>query len=357
LIRTIDFSLLAPEAKIDLQLLTLVGEGSIATVGTQNGEPRLWLLSVNGFILRVVPLKEQIHVLRFFSTSLSTTMDTDFAPPGYIVTGGTALQVVWRHAHNLKKIQTFFCDGQKPYTKGHRVIETIADIPTEVSEEDKTAEVITTAAMPTDTQVKEDDPYAVMDSLLAREEDLPVEGQDRKVESKETSALVSNQEGDSGTTDSSSAILTQEEKEEEEVFYSEYDWVDSPTEPLDTASMDCAALGLGITALDLSLSRQYLVASVVSDSAMGRAAVLGPATEPKAQLLLFHIPTDLTSTSDLGFYLGTTNAPTSFGATLRASAANSVTGVVNSAAVKTGLSKLSAVGQGASSMFKKFWGR
>ncbi len=96
--------------KVDLSLVELTSEGSLVAYGLHGGAPKLWLLSVTGHVLRCVALSEFLSVLKFVAVQSLAALANPVSC-GYVVTAGTQLEVAFRDAHSLARVQTFFVDG------------------------------------------------------------------------------------------------------------------------------------------------------------------------------------------------------------------------------------------------------
>ena len=107
-------SQLAVDPATDWQQVVLTSMANIVIYGSQAGCPMLWAYTINGQLIRTVPLDEVLNVLYATPATAKTT-----AYEGFVVTGGRRSIVVFRNPHTLEPVQSFFCDDMYPQSCAH----------------------------------------------------------------------------------------------------------------------------------------------------------------------------------------------------------------------------------------------
>lgn len=99
----------AEDPYIDMIKVTITSLGQPVCYGLQDGIPHLYLFSSNGQLIHSVRTHEYITVLTTTPIAPARSIGSN-THPGYIITGGTRMRVLFRNAVNLDRAQAFYCD-------------------------------------------------------------------------------------------------------------------------------------------------------------------------------------------------------------------------------------------------------
>ena len=290
-------NVLLHDSAVDLKLCALTATANIVLYGVRQGEPTLWLYSLNGSLLCSTPTNEVLSALHCTPTASRTVNAND----GFVVTGGRRGQVVFRHPHNLQVAQTFFTDDHFPHSTPHGLSQQPTALP--VAPAGSSASSTATTDTTRDTAAARGETSA--DSAAG-----PQSSSSSPTASDDWTLVESKQSDSKRLVDAAQRQLAANARQYPADALLESIYRDSSL-----------SVQMGVAAVDVSRSGKQLVVSVLPDPDLVGLRLL-PAEHPLAalysadsqlsggggsssegRLLLFSLPFSAEPQSFLGFYV------------------------------------------------------